>query len=277
MLDQSVVDAFDRDGFAVIPQAIPSELVDRLITAGDKWVASDYQPMRQVSEGTDGFRNCVALDDAFMELLAWPKVLPYLVRLLGPDIKLLTSHLIYREPAPAGTPKTKRHPGWHRDFAKAKRSLGDARMPRLDLKVAYALNDLPTESCGGTMFVKGSHALKHGLEIKPHVDPEGTVEPTVRAGDAILFENRTWHAGAPNLSDRTRKVVMMGYTYVWIQPSDYEKHDEATLKQAAELYGDVGLQLLEGLPKPVHFDFNYDSKPLREWAEAHGLEAAVTV
>lgn len=274
MLNQSYVDHFERDGYVHIPQVLPQDLVDRLVAAGDKWVASDHQDMRQqAGNGTDGFRNCISLDEAFLELIAYPAMLPYLVTMLGPDIKLLTSHLIYRSPAAKDTPRLKRVPGWHRDFAKAQRSLGHARMPRLDIKVAYCLSDLPTSNCGGTLFVPGSHTLKEKLDFEPGTDPEGAVEPTVRAGDCVIFENRTWHAGSANLSDATRKVVMMGYTYTWIESADYENQPLEIVEKAEKMYGEIGLQMLSALPRPQHFDFNYDTKPLKAYAEANNLEA----
>ncbi len=272
MTDPAILETFERDGYAIIPNVLPDDLIQRLTEAGDRWLASDHQQMRQTSKlSTDGFRNCVALDDAFLELLAWPAVLPYLVTLLGPEIKLLTSHLIYRDTAPQGTVRTDRAPGWHRDFAQAQRSLGDAHIPRLDIKAAYCLNDLPETARGGTMFVPGSHKLKTKLQFEQGSDPEGAVEPTVRAGDCILFENRTWHAGAANLSEQTRKVVMMGYSYTFIQPIDFDQQPDDLLARAQAMYGDIGLQLLGGLPKPVEFDLNYASKPLREWAQKHDL------
>ncbi len=267
MIDEKHVETFERDGVLILPQVLPQDVVKQLENEADKWIASDHQDMRQaMSECSDGFRNAIALNPLFVQLLAWPSVLPYLVRLLGPDIHLLTSHIIYRDKLPDGAPH-KCSPGWHRDFAKAQRTLGDDRIQRLDMKVAFCLNDLPTENRGGTMFVPGSHKLKKPLEFEPGTNPPGYIEPTVRAGDAILFENRTWHAGGINLSNQTRKVIMFGFTYVWIKPSDYEKQSPETLAEAQRLYGDVGLQLLGGLERPVHFDYDYDSQPLRDWQE----------
>jgi len=273
MTDPQRIDDFERDGFVVIPNALSADLVARLVNAGDRAVASDRTEMRQRMNGgeTDGFRNAVALDDVFLEALAPPAVMPYLVRLLGPDIKLLTSHLIYRNRAAVGTPATHRSPGWHRDFAKAQRSLGHDRIQRLDIKAAYALTDIPGPGYGGTLFVPGSHTLREALDTPKGDDPAGAVEPAVKAGDCVLFENRTWHAGGPNLLGGTRRALMMGYTYVWVQSSDFDHQPESVLRKAEQLYGDIGLQLLCGLPVPEEFDYTYDSKPLEAWAEAEGV------
>lgn len=270
MVDEKLIEDFERDGFAVLPGVLPSQTVRRVVAAGDKWIKTDNVRQRQVMDAqTDSIRNCISLDEAFVELLAQPKVLPYMVRLLGPDIKLLTSHLIYRERAPEGADPLARKPGWHRDFAQAQRSLGNAGIPRLDIKAAYCLSDMPTPGCGGTLFVPGSHRLRELKPVGKNEDPAGAVEPVVKAGDCILFENRTRHAGGLNTRGDTRKVAMFGYTYVWIQPTDYKLQSQETLRQAQQRYGDIGLQLLGGLPEPDQFDYDYDSKPLREWVQ-HG-------
>lgn len=273
----SNVDTFERDGMLILPQVLTQDGVEQLRQQADCWLASDHQEMRQstgVGGYADGFRNAISLDPLFVQLLAQPVVLSLLLRLLGPDIHLLTSHIIYRSPAEAGTPVSLRAPGWHRDFAKAQRSLGHENIQRLDIKVAYCLNDLPTTHCGGTMFVPGSHKLKKPLDIPEGGDPKGAIDPILKAGDAVLFENRTWHAGCVNLSEQTRKVIMFGYTYVWIKASDYDQQDQRTLNEAQRLYGDVGLQLLGGLQRPsAQFDYDYDSQPLRDClAEQQGKQ-----
>jgi ectoine hydroxylase-related dioxygenase (phytanoyl-CoA dioxygenase family) len=48
------------------------------------------------------------------------------------------------------------------------------------------------------------------------VDPINTAELTLKKGDAFLFENRVFHTPAPNLSNSTAKVVIMGYSYRWM-------------------------------------------------------------
>lgn len=276
MVNEKIIEEFERDGFVILPGVLGQETIRRVVAAGDKWIKTDHVPERQVmDEQTDSIRNCISLDEAFVELLAHPEVLPYMVRLLGPDIKLLTSHLIYRERAAEGGDPRARKPGWHRDFAQAQRSLGSAGMPRLDIKAAFCLSDQPTPGCGGTLFVPGSHRLREKIGVAKNEDPAGAVEPVVKAGDCILFENRTWHAGGLNIHGATRKVAMFGYTYVWIQPTDYKQQSPDTLREAERRYGNIGLQLLGGLPEPANFDYDYDSKPLREWVKQGSANGAL--
>ncbi|PCJ59661.1 MAG: hypothetical protein COA79_09665 [Planctomycetota bacterium] len=264
-IDDTKILDFEKNGYVILPQVLPAEFIERLISAGDYWVNSNHQEMRKNSDYhiSDGFRNCLSLDDSFLELIAIPKVLPYIIKLLGYDIKLLTSHLIYKKPAIKTSETPKCNPGWHRDFYHAQNSLGDKLIPRLDIKAAFCLTDLPKPKSGGTLIAPKSHLLKERLKINDNGFPDHFIEPQLKAGDCLLFENRTWHAGAVNLSSQIRKVVMLGYTYIWIKASDYLIQPDSILQKADELYGDVGLQLLDGLPKPTNFDLEYNSAPLK--------------
>jgi len=96
------------------------------------------------------------------------------------------------------------------------------------------------------------------------VDPPSVVDPLLRAGDAILFENRIFHTAAPNLSRRTSKVVIYGYAYRWMKTDQYlDPPDEQVLERAAT---DTDRQLLGGYR-------NVDEVPraLIDWAQEHGV------
>ena len=54
-------------------------------------------------------------------------------------------------------------------------------------------------------------------------------------GDCVIFEYRTWHAGAPNFTDRTRKAVMIGYCYRWLKPMDYVKQDSTFVDKLSDI------------------------------------------
>ena len=76
-------------------------------------MASGLRSSRQQAEDGlyDGFQNSIALDDAFVPLIDHPKVFPVVVQLLGADLRVLTSHLIYKQPDPPETPGTHRRWG----------------------------------------------------------------------------------------------------------------------------------------------------------------------
>jgi ectoine hydroxylase-related dioxygenase (phytanoyl-CoA dioxygenase family) len=262
---------FENDGYLIVRDVLDRATIDRVIAASDRLIGSDLQEGRQRGpDGLyDGFRNCIALDDAYLPLLTHSKVIPLVVQIMGPNLWLFTSHLIYKNPDPEGTPVTKREPGWHRDIAGVDSDLGMAVSPLLDIKVAFYLTDVTEPNSGATLMAPGTNKLKTWMEVPAgRVDPIDVVEPSLKAGDCILFENRTWHAAGANLSGRTRKVVMMGYTYRWMRPADF-------MVQPPELIAKVepiGQQFLGGLKDPNgHFIPGGNNKPLMDWWKANGL------
>ncbi|MGC4950090.1 phytanoyl-CoA dioxygenase family protein [Streptomyces sp. DT224] len=242
--DADTIDAFERDGYAIIRDAITPELRQQLLIAAEQLLASDITQGRdQGGDGKDGFRGCLALDRTFLPLLANPAILPTVVRLLSPNIHLLSAHLIS---LPSGPPRTVRVPerhGWHHDVYGATADLGFTNTPRLAIKVAHYLSPV-TADCGLTTFLPGSHRLAEEPDVPTGaIDPPGAVTPDIAGTDTILFENRTWHAAGINLSGRPRIAFMIQYGYRWLQPVD----DPAVNLQQDPTISPIERQLL-GLP-----------------------------
>lgn len=263
---------FYEEGYLIVRNALDADSVGRLLEVGDRLVASDLMEDRQCEEGGrfDGFRNAIALDDAFLPLLTNPRTVPLIVQLFGPRIHLATSHLIYKRPDPPGTPRSARLPGWHRDIMHTPDDLGHAHIPRMEMKCAYYLTELSAPCSGATLLAPGSHRLKERLKLDPLTnDPSSLLEPLLKPGDAVFFENRTWHAGAVNLSGRIRKAVMFGYSYRWLKPMDY-LIQPASLVEKADL---IGKQLLCGLRDPEgRFIAGGGCEPLTAWCQQHGVQ-----
>ncbi|MGW7304070.1 phytanoyl-CoA dioxygenase family protein [Streptomyces sp. NPDC054835] len=242
--DASTLDAFHRDGYAILPGTITPHLRHQLLDAAERLLASDITQGRdRGGDGKDGFRGCLNLDRAFLPLLDNPAVLPTVVQLLSPNIHLLSAHLIS---LPSGPPRTIRIPerhGWHRDMYGVTADLGFPHTPRMAVKAAHYLTPI-TSDCGLTAFLPGSHLLTEEPVIPAGaIDPVGAVTPDITGTDTVLFENRVWHAGGINLSGRPRIALMLQYGYRWLQPVD----DPATdLRQDPDLTP-VQQQLL-GLP-----------------------------
>lgn len=260
---------FDEEGYLIVRNVIDSEMISQLIEAGDRVIASDIEENRQrTNDGLyDGFRNCVSMDDAFLPLMTHGPTLSLVSQLLSPYLSLMTTHLIYRHPDPDGSPETSRMPGWHRDHYTSMRDLGDTNIPRHSLKVAYYLTDLSEPNTGATMMAPKSNHLKQRIEIpEGKVDPATAVEPLLSPGDCVIFENRTWHAGAANLTNRTRKAVMFGYSYNWIRPTDYRSQSAEFVEKlnAVERYL-VG----EPVDDTEEFQVSGGANPIDEWCLAN--------
>ena len=273
-VEQEQIRQFDENGYLIVRNALDGETISRLLEASDRLIAGDLQKNRQRKpDGLyDGFRNAVTLDDAFIPLLTHATILPLVVHLLGAHLQLMTSHLIYKHPDPAGTPTTHRSPGWHRDYLQAMMALGHYSIPRIELKCAYYFTDLSEPNCGVTMVAPGSNHLTEPIEIPVgQADPHGAVEPLLNPGDCLLFENRTWHAGGANLSDRIRKGIMIGYGYRWVVPMDFRRQDASFIEKLSPL---ERFMVGEPYDDVQGFQPSGGANPLEEWCKEHHVPTA---
>lgn len=200
-------EAFERDGFVILPGTLGRSEVDRLEAAVDRvW---------QDEAGSDGPLHRLAfagLDDAFLELLDHPPCLDLVSDLLGWNVYVYHCHLDVHPPERRAEPRWR----WHQDGGRQNVDLESPR-PRLSVKVAYFLTDVPTAQHGALRVVPGSH--RRDSLPRDH-EPAGALPVLVEAGSAVVFDRRLWHARGDNLSERTRKVLFYGYTHRWIRPRD---------------------------------------------------------
>ncbi len=251
--------AFEADGFLIIPQAIDAATVAGLTSASDRLLQSFLDDPAKIQMQ---LRQGVVQEEAFDQLVSNSATVPLIVQLLSPNIQLHSASLIYKKPQDPHTTAPRR--GWHRDIGIAE-DLGQAGLPRLGIKVCYCLTDFAKPNSGMTMMARGTHRNETPLAIPADaVDPPTVVDPLLHAGDAILFENRTFHTAAPNLSQRTSKVVIYGYAYRWMKTDQYlDPPDQRVLQRTTN---DINGQLLGGYR-------NVDEIPqaLIDWAEQYGV------
>ena len=262
---------FRDKGYLIVRNVIDEAAISRLIAAGDRLLAAGERFNRfKTSEFYDGYRNCITMDDAYIPLLTNAITLPLVIQLLGSNLQLSTSHLIHRHPDPPDTPDTIRRPGWHRDNGRTSLDLGPGNYPRIGLKCAFYLTDLSEPNSGVTMLSPGSNQLSERVDIpEGRVDPANAIEPLLNPGDCVIFEYRTWHAGAPNFTDITRKAVMIGYCYRWLKPMDYIKQDLSFLEKLSDLEKYL---VGEELDDTLEFQPSGGYNPLNKWCLQYGVE-----
>ena len=259
--------SFDKNGYLIVPQALDGETIERLIETGDRLMESfEY-------EGYYAHRRYgLVQEDAFAELVTNSPTVPFIVQLLGPNLHITNTALIYKHPEAPTVPENR---NWHRDLG-AHLDVGHENAPRVGLKIGYCLTDMVVPNSGATLFVRASNSLPEPLAIpKGRVDPPAYDEVPLRAGDAFLFENRTYHAAGLNFTEQVTKVVIYGYHYRWIKPDYYLTHyndrkqpDEPLLDKL----DDIGRQLLGGhIDTRGGIDPNGIQWPLPAWAERHGV------
>jgi ectoine hydroxylase-related dioxygenase (phytanoyl-CoA dioxygenase family) len=155
------------------------------------------------------------------DLVSNSSTVPLVVQLLGSNIHLHSTALIYKRPEDPTGPPFRR--GWHRDI-RIPKDLGHQSLPRVGIKICYCLTDFHQPEAGMTLMARGSHLRTEPLFVrKSEVDPQDVdvCDLRLNAGDAVLFENRIFHTAAPNRSNRVSKVLMYGYAYRWMKPEVY--------------------------------------------------------
>jgi ectoine hydroxylase len=217
-----VHEEFERNGFVVVPGALDRAELAGLEAAVDRVWQEEAQ-----SRGPLHRLAFAGLDDAFLELVDHPVCLPLVAEALGWNIYVYHCHLDVHPPeARVGSSWR-----WHQDGGRQNVELAPPR-PRLSVKVAYFLTDVPTAEHGALRVVPGSH----GRDTLPRdQEPAGAVPVLVEAGSAVIFDRRLWHARGDNASDRTRKALFYGYTHRWIRPRDEPMIDTGRLARLTPL------------------------------------------
>ena len=245
---------FDDNGYLVVPDVLSTEMIDKLTQVSDRLIESFDANGAYVQR-----RPGIVQEPDFHPLLTQSPTVPLVAQLLSPNIQLHTTAIIYKFPEPADEEVVNQR-GWHRDSGLAV-DLRHKNVPRVSIKVGYCLTDFKQSRSGFTLFASGSHLIDTPLPIpKGEVDPVGTIELCLNAGDAFLFENRLFHTSAPNLTDCVSKVIIFGYAYRWMGGShkamSLVQPDDAVLAQV----DDVAKQLLGAT-----------SDGLIDWAKQHDV------
>ena len=240
-----------------------NEAVDRLAHGFlNKPVVVDRPEYNQLD-----LRPGLLREEALLELVTNPSTVPLVVQLMGPNIHLHSTAIICKRPENPDLPPFRR--GWHRDIRIA-RDLGHAGLPRVGIKVCYCLTDFRSDRCGMTLMARGTHMREEPLAIpKGAADPSGVEVCDLRldAGDALFFENRIFHTAAPNLSNRTSKVLMYGYAYRWMKQEVYLEHPDPGMLAKAD---PIMRQLLGG-----YRDVDTPPWALERWADRHAVPQKV--
>jgi ectoine hydroxylase len=267
--------AFERDGFLIVPEALPGRLVEELTAVVDR-LDAEYRPrMRLGPHDLLSLRDFIGKDDLFLELLDWPRMFPKVWGVLGWHIQLYHTHMNVTPPLPADSERLRKRLQWHQDSDRLNRDLETHPRPRISVKVGYFLTDTRPADRGSFMVIPGSH-LQDRLELPPDgvSNPESATPVCVPPGTAVLFDRRLWHSPGLNRSEVTRKALFYGYSYRWLRP-----RDDMTVAQLMERCDPIRRQLLGASPTG---GYGYTSPtdadvPLRAWLREHLGESAVAL
>ena len=215
---------YQRDGYVVIENILPSLEVDRLINRVQEYTHGDRQPGRlriqmepacargelQVEHAGEAVRKIEGLvehDDLFRKLGFHPTIMDVVQQILGPDIKMFRNALLLKPPR-VGSAKCVHQdsPYWP--------------IERMDLcSCWFALDDATLDN--GCMHVLPGWQKKGPLEhvgegdefeIAPHLYEKSDLVPMpIPAGAGLFFHSLLPHWTAPNTSDRWRRAIALSY------------------------------------------------------------------
>lgn len=244
---------FDSNGYLVIEDALPPDILSELSNAADQLYARAETEDTLDPNGKLNLRNCVTHHDAFLQLLDWPTTAPLAWQILNWNIHMITTHLIVLPSGDEPPEEEKRRGGYHRDGGTSPRDMAEPH-PRIMLKIAYALSDQTHSASGATQLVPGSNRLQGRPPTDPDTGhPRGAIQMNVKAGSAFVFEQRTYHSVGKNWAGFPRKTVFVGYGYRWVKPMDYISMPDNLIAKAnpiqRQLLGDASTALSFYIPQ----------------------------
>ena len=260
---------FERDGFLLLPALLSNEENAHYLSLTAQMCNAFRAKNALEAHQTVEIRNAVAHDAQLLPLISHPAALGAMLDILGVNIQLTTSHVFARSPNIGEKPGFKAI-DWHADGPNPRPPRIEGQFgpvePRLYAKIGYFLTDLSEPGKGNLRVVPGSHRRAAKPDLDPETgEPQGMIELLTRPGDAVLFENRCWHAVGPNTSPEPRQNIYIGYCHRWMKAIDFQTQSAELLALAdpiqKQLLGDATHELSFYLPDRAPGDL-----PLREWS-----------
>jgi hypothetical protein len=259
---------FERDGYFIIDNALPAEMVRDLLSLADE---IDAEGRQRAGAGTKRMNHydVIGRDPRLLQLLDWPTTFAKVWGILGWNIQLYHTHLTVNpmEPAENGPAGDGLNLYWHQDSGQLNADLETSPRPRVSLKVGYFLSDTSETGRGNLYVLPGSHLHDEFPGGNARALPDDAVAVRVPAGAAVIFDRRIWHSGSVNHWKGPRRVLFYGYSYRWLRP-----RDDMEVAHFLPDCDPIRRQLLgasvtggRGYTSPTE-----DDTPLKAWIETHG-------
>jgi hypothetical protein len=200
-LTPAQVDRFDAEGYLVLRDRVPADLLARLRAAADRWTAMPPTGDHLFSGGVlwrvDYLHD--KGEDASLELLGSPEVLGIAESLAGPDLVPTYESLVVKaEGAGAAVP-------WHQDAVHARRH----RLFNVDVYLDAAL-----PGRGALRVVPGSQRRRAdacALRDDHGWDVPGAVEVPMAPGDVLVHDDMVVHGSPPTTGSPLRRTVYLEF------------------------------------------------------------------
>lgn len=230
VLNQSQKDAFWRDGFLVVENAVSADLLARLQSQFNDWVQEsrahdkpygrtidnkprfDLQPGHSKSQPALRRVNApIEVSDAYYEAMHSSAMTQCVTELIGPNVKFHHSKINSKLPGSATAVK------WHQDFPFTPHTNDD-------VVTALLMIDEVTQENGPLQVLAGSHTgpiygLWHDGKFTGSIDDEvaqqceaSSAICTGAAGSVCLMHTRLLHGSTANQSTKPRTLFIAVYS-----------------------------------------------------------------
>jgi hypothetical protein len=224
----SLIEALDRDGVAMVEDAIAPDLLSKLNSEFDGLIAPaspgtpNHIPMLIDFMGHKTIRidGLPGKSKSFVDLLQHPLALEMADHYLLPSCLhylLSTAQLIEIQPDETVQHLHRDDTAWIRPPMPTATDVAPGLDdPQLEVIVLYALSDFTIEN-GATRVVPGSHLWP--ADRKPQ--PDEVMAAEMRAGSAIYYLGKTLHGGGPNMTaDTMRRALFLGFSLGWLRTKE---------------------------------------------------------
>ena len=230
---------FDLNGYILYRDLIP---------------AGDLQRMNEIIDADLGDRNpdrfsFLDLDSIFMETMALPRTLEIMRAMIGDWLRL--DHAYGIQMTTDMDTRENLHGGLRGDHGEHQYQWANGRMWNGRIVVMYALEDV-NPGDGGFVGVPGSHKASSN-SYKPPVDSHLVANPSLKAGDMLIFTEALVHGTISWKSSRRRRSLLYKYSpgySSWAHPDSLKKYDDLA---TSDLQRDLLRPPYVGKRSPIEF------------------------
>jgi len=202
------IEQFHRDGFLILHDILPPELIPTLKSDLDR--ALNHAPPRDGAM-LELHMRMFETSKANLAIFELEPIVSFAERLVEYDCHIVHNNS-FRTPRGGGISM------WHQDdpphyLVTHGEPPTNVRLPVMLFTANYYLTDVEEPQFGPTEVIPGSHLFG----ASPPEQMDGTkwesriVRCLGKAGSVVMFNNQVWHRGAPNTSDRVRYMTQVSY------------------------------------------------------------------
>jgi hypothetical protein len=203
---------FNRDGLVMLRNHFPRDKLERWREAFQPlFFAQVEKEMDDPNRGSQRFYVTLPFQGVFAdpEIYEDPDVLAIVERVAGPDPVLCQ--------LATDTPlKGSDYQPWHTDTPALFPELNSNDTPSFQLAVNFALCDVDDDN-GPFQTTLGTHRMNKADALDGLA--RGTIAQhryRMAMGDVMIRDVRALHRGTPNITDRPRPMVVLGYSRRWL-------------------------------------------------------------